>query len=117
MGAPVRRGGGGPRAAVPLGPEFLSAVPTVTELAAACTVPTCLGFWKSGYAVSYGYGSAVALTALLYPPTTGLARAHGWALAFYGLRLNAFLLYRNLFLPESVPLGLGTDLLSSRCRE
>ena len=33
-----------------------AALPT---LAAACAVPTCLGFWKREYGVSYGYGLSI----------------------------------------------------------
>ena len=42
-----------------------AALPSVPALAVAALLPTCLGFWKTGYAVSYGYGGAIALSALL----------------------------------------------------
>ncbi|GMH91116.1 hypothetical protein TrVE_jg5047 [Triparma verrucosa] len=79
-----------------------STIPTALKLFAASALPTCLGFWKTGYAVSYGYGGAVAAAALLYPSAGCLSNLHKIALVFYGLRLNAFLLYRNVFLPEDV---------------
>ncbi len=63
-------------------------------------LPPFLGFYKSEYTVSLGYGSAVALTAasLLrqFPPTSPLPVFHAGALIFYGLRLNAFLILRNI---------------------
>ena len=37
-----------------------AALPT---LAAACAVPTCLGFYKREYGVSYGYGLSIAAAA------------------------------------------------------
>ena len=80
-----------------------NALPSQAALAAASLVPTCLGLWKTGYAVSYGYGGAMAAAALLYlPQATGVAKWHALACAFYGIRLNAFLLYRELFLPPEV---------------
>ena len=80
------------------------ALPSLPALAAASALPTCLGFWKTGYAVSYGYGGAMAAAAALtlsagpHP----LAKAHAAALLFYGVRLNLFLLYRELALPVEV---------------
>ena len=62
------------------------ALPSFPALAAASILPTALGFWKTGYAVSYGYGRAVAATALLYlPHTAGIAKLHALVLAFYGI--------------------------------
>lgn len=81
-----------------------AALPSLPSLAAASILPTCLGFWKTGYAVSYGYGGAMlaagALTLRCSVPA--LAQAHALALVFYGLRLNLFLLYRELALPEEI---------------
>eukprot|EP00466_Bigelowiella_natans_P015473 jgi/Bigna1/91520/estExt_fgenesh1_pg.C_1040021 len=69
---------------------------------AGCTLPTCLGFWRSEYGVSYGYGGAMLATALQILPlaTTPLAKAHALAVAIYGLRLVIFLLGRELFIPR-----------------
>ena len=80
------------------------ALPAVPALVTASVVPTALGFWKSGYAVSYGYGAAMAAAGLLtLRSNVGvLAAAHASALCFYGVRLVAFLLYRELCLPEAV---------------
>ena len=79
-------------------------LPSVPALAAASFIPTCLGFWKTGYAVSYGYGGAMLASCLLMLESgvSGIARLHAFALGFYGLRLNLFLLYRELTLPVEV---------------
>merc|ERR1712032_1571013 len=78
-------------------------LPSPAVVAAACTLPTCTGFWKTGYAVSYGYGGAMlASGALTLPHATGLAKAHALIIALYGIRLILFLLYREVSLPEAV---------------
>jgi len=73
------------------------------ELCAACTLPTCLGFWRSEYGVSYGYGGALAISGVLlqrdpmsFVPAAVMAQA--LCLLLYGARLNLFLLYREVFL-------------------
>lgn len=74
-------------------------------MAAAAAVPTCLGLWRTGYTVSYGYGGAMlasGATMLFCGELSLLAKAHAAALVFYGVRLNLFLLYRELTLPEAV---------------
>lgn len=131
------------------------ALPTVRTLAVACLLPTLLGYYKSEYGVSYGYGTAVAAASYLvlsslaaaaglplFPallpalrdsvtlarPLTrtslsfhlagvkaslqttvrnlgtllpaSLPAFHATSVLFYGLRLDAFLLYRELFLPR-----------------
>ena len=72
--------------------------PSAGSLAAASMLPALLGFWKSEYGVSYAYGTATFLSGILVLPsaTTRIATAHAACLALYGLRLNAFLLYREL---------------------
>ena len=71
-------------------------LPTVPELALAAGVPTALGLWRTGFAVSYGYGGAIAASAYLYlQKTSGVAKLHATALAFYGIRLCAYLLLRG----------------------
>lgn len=96
--------------ALPL-PAALVALPLSQKIALSCFLPTCLGFWRSEYGVSYAYGSATALTsfwiyqaliqpaALLKNPSSlvPLATWHAGALMFYGIRLCSFLLYRELF--------------------
>ena len=64
-------------------------------------LPPCLGFYKSEYTVSYGYGFATALTALSILRRSGPANGngllpfHAGALIFYGFRLNLFLFVRT----------------------
>ena len=72
-----------------------AALPT---LAAACAVPTCLGFYKREYGVSYAYGLSIAAAAglVLRSEPTGIARAHALVHVLYGVRLCAFLLWREL---------------------
>ena len=72
-----------------------AALPT---LAAACALPTCLGFYKREYGVSYGYGISIAAAAglVLRSEPTGIARAHALVHVCYGVRLCAFLLWREL---------------------
>ena len=63
-------------------------------------LPTCLGFWKSEYTVSYGYGFGTALSALSILRRAGSVNAlvplHAAVLMFYGFRLNLFLFVRTL---------------------
>ena len=96
-----------PRIASPNFPRarvaVVAALPSCASVATACVVPTCLGLWKNGYSVSYGYGGAMlAVGAMTLPHTTGLAALHSAAYIGYGLRLILFLLYRELSLPASV---------------
>lgn len=76
---------------------------SVPRIAAACSVPTLMGYWKSEYGVSYAYGSAMLTTGVIVfasSPVTPLARAHAACIAMYGLRLNLFLLWRELSIPR-----------------
>jgi len=94
--APMLRSGSrlGVRGAVPK----MVALPTLPEVAAVCTLPTCLGFWKSEYGVSYAYGAATAIMGalVLRAASTSVAAMHAAALLMFGLRLNSFLLWREL---------------------
>lgn len=78
-------------------------LPSIQAIAISCLVPTSLGYIRYEYGVSYGYGSSVAILAALilrqlsYGST---AYWHAWALIFYGIRLNLFLLYRELYIPR-----------------
>ena len=77
------------------------ALPSTAALLTASFLPTALGLWKTGYAVSYGYGGAMLVAAALYlrnAAAVSVAKWHALALLFYGLRLNLFLLYRELAL-------------------
>jgi steroid 5-alpha reductase family enzyme len=81
----------------------VAVLPSIATIAGVCIASTCLGFWKNAYTVSYAYGAAMAIGAyLMLPYTSGLATAHAAAFIFYGVRLNVFLLYRELSLPESI---------------
>lgn len=83
--------------AIPLRPVLL-----------ACFLPPLLGFYQQEYGVSYGYGLAVASAAALalrhrLSVGGGLSGASVWhagALVFYGVRLSAFLLYREATMPR-----------------
>jgi hypothetical protein len=44
-------------------------LPAIGLCAAACTIPTMLGFYRSEYGVSYAYGTAMALSGLLMLPS------------------------------------------------
>lgn len=97
VNAPLRMRGGVAAAAA------AAALPSIKILAAASMLPTSLGIWKTGYTVSYGYGGAVAACAALsLPALSGLAWWHAATLVFYGVRLNMFLLYRELVLPADI---------------
>jgi steroid 5-alpha reductase family enzyme len=83
------------------------ALPSAKTIIATTLLPTCIGFYKYEYGVSYAYGTATATTAFLVlrslltlPASafTTIAQIHAAAIIFYGLRLNVFLLYRELFL-------------------
>lgn len=50
-------------------------LPTTSSLVLACVLPTLLGFYKSEYGVSYGYGTAIAASSYLV--LSSLASASG----------------------------------------
>jgi len=87
---------------VPERSTALHSIASPLALVAACTLPTCLGFWKTEYGVSYAYGGAMALSGLMQlgAPLHLLAYAHAACLVLYGVRLNLFLLYRELRLEK-----------------
>jgi steroid 5-alpha reductase family enzyme len=81
----------------------LNALPSIQAIALSCLLPTCLGYIRYEYGVSYGYGSSVAFAAALMLRQLSygsLAYWHALALIFYGIRLNIFLLYRELYVPR-----------------
>jgi steroid 5-alpha reductase family enzyme len=102
--AAMAQGAPKPSLAAPRSRMLHASLPAVSSLVAASTLPTMLGFWKSEYGVSYAYGSAMALSGGLYIRTacTPLAIAHAACLVLYGVRLNCFLLHRELFIPRFV---------------
>jgi len=87
-----------------------AANPSLKVVALVCLIPSLLGYYKSEYGVSYAYGTATASVAYLVlqtlsptsvlPVPSTIAALHAAAVFFYGLRLNAFLLYRELFVPR-----------------
>lgn len=102
--ATVAQGVPKPTLAVSRSSMIHASLPAVGSVVAASTVPTLLGFWKSEYGVSFAYGSAMALCGVLYlrMACTPLAIAHAACLVLYGVRLNGFLLHRELFIPRFV---------------
>ena len=86
------------------------APPSLKAVALACLIPTLIGYYKSEYGVSYAYGTAVATVAYLIlralpvssvlPVPTAIAACHASAVFFYGIRLNLFLMYREIFVPR-----------------
>jgi len=89
-------------AAVALPAGLLSA-PLPISICAACLLPTTIGYYRSEYGVSYGYGMAVGISAIILlrhasTPANLPAAAvwHAFALAFYGARLCVFLAYREI---------------------
>lgn len=97
-------------AKVPRGPNAspvttTMALPSPAMYTALCVLPTCLGFWKSEYGVSYAYGGSLALIAthalfIGEPLTSTVAKAHAILLLCYGVRLCLFLLFRELTVPR-----------------
>lgn len=89
-------------AASPRVAPIIAALPTLPVLAAACTVPTCLGFWKTEYGVSYAYGAATGICGglALRAAQNPVAQIHAAAVCFYGLRLSVFLAWRELNIPR-----------------
>lgn len=94
-----------------------TAVPTSTAIHAVnpelltCFLPPTMGFLKSEWTVSYGYGFATAFSALSLllrqQPQQHLTitTLHAAALIFYGFRLNAFLFLRNRLSPGYREIG------------
>ena len=68
------------------------------EVAVACTLPTCLGYWKREWGVSYAYGTAMAWSAavVLSRELSPLAKWHAFIHFAYGVRLVAFLGIREM---------------------
>jgi len=74
-------------------------------------IPPAMGFLKSEWTVSYGYGLATALSAsslLLKQQQTSIVTLQAAALIFYGFRLNLFLFIRNRL--SSTYRDIGTEI-------
>ena len=80
----------------------MAALPALPVVAAACTLPTCVGFWKTEYGVSYAYGAATAICGALamWTAPNPIAQAHSAAVCMYGVRLSIFLLWREIRVPQ-----------------
>mmetsp|Transcript_77200 Transcript_77200/g.221912 ORF Transcript_77200/g.221912 Transcript_77200/m.221912 type:complete len:345 (-) Transcript_77200:536-1570(-) len=89
-------------------PAVVAAMGTIPGMWAICIVPTMLGLIKAEYAVSYGYGWAMAglgLATLLNAPIVAtpslcfgldmITRQHALLYVLFGLRLNSFLAFRS----------------------
>jgi hypothetical protein len=75
------------------------------KIALACFIPTLLGYYRREYGVSYAYGLATSISALLLlfktPHSLGtIPVLHASGIAFYGIRLAVFLAYRQTFIPK-----------------
>jgi len=72
-------------------------------------LPPAMGFLKSEWTVSYGYGFATAFSALSLllkqKQQLSITTLHAAALVFYGFRLNAFLYLRNRLSPRYREIG------------
>jgi len=84
----------------------ISAV-SVGQYAMASLLPASLGLWRTGYAVSYGYGGAMLSTGLLHLLSNAgnlskLQQCHVALYALYGMRLVGFLLHREIKLPVEI---------------
>jgi len=86
-----------------------AALPAIGQFAAASFLPTCLGLWRTGYAVSYGYGASMLLSGLLQLLAfRGTIQAslslqlHSALYIFYGVRLCLFLLHREIRFPVEI---------------
>lgn len=69
----------------------------------ASFLPPAMGYIKSEWTVSYGYGFATAFSAislLMKQQHPMISTLHAASLVFYGLRLNAFLFLRNRLSPR-----------------
>lgn len=111
----VQLSAAGSNAAAEVVTKIMYVPPSLRSIALACLVPSCLGYYKSEYGVSYGYGIAIAALAdIIYksvdrnygftPPTfwPGItaAKTHTSVYTFYGWRLCVFLLGRESFVPR-----------------
>jgi len=86
-----------------------TAINAVSPQLLTSIIPPAMGFFKSEWAVSYGYGFATALSALSLllkqQQSLTIATVHAAALVFYGFRLNAYLFLRNRLSPRYREIG------------
>jgi len=79
-------------------------LPTIPRLALVCLIPTLLGYYKSEYGVSYGYGTSIAVSSYLI--LSSIANAAGLPL-FPGM--GEFLSFRT-FQTAGILTSLSTTL-------
>jgi len=79
-------------------------LPTIPRLALVCLLPTLLGYYKSEYGVSYGYGTAVAASSYLI--LSSIANAAGLPL-LPGIKESMSF---AAFQPAGILASLGTTL-------
>eukprot|EP00531_Pseudo-nitzschia_arenysensis_P015248 CAMPEP_0116156416 /NCGR_PEP_ID=MMETSP0329-20121206/22821_1 /TAXON_ID=697910 /ORGANISM="Pseudo-nitzschia arenysensis, Strain B593" /LENGTH=359 /DNA_ID=CAMNT_0003653499 /DNA_START=61 /DNA_END=1140 /DNA_ORIENTATION=+ len=80
------------------GASTSTAMNAVSPEVLACFLAPAMGFLKTEWTVSYGYGFATAfssLALLLRQQNSALTTLHAASMVFYGLRLNAFLYLRT----------------------
>jgi steroid 5-alpha reductase family enzyme len=86
-----------------------TAINAVNPELLTCLIPPAMGFLKSEWTVSYGYGFATALSALSLllkqQQSLSITTLHAAALVFYGFRLNVFLFLRNRLSPRYRAIG------------
>lgn len=78
-------------------------LPSIGSLSVAAFLPCCVGFWRVGYAVSFGYGGAMLASGALQLMATvakgasssAIVAAHSSLYIFYGFRLCLFLYLRS----------------------
>mmetsp|Transcript_27294 Transcript_27294/g.31156 ORF Transcript_27294/g.31156 Transcript_27294/m.31156 type:complete len:346 (+) Transcript_27294:246-1283(+) len=87
----------------------MTALPSIGQFAAASFFSGCLGLWRTGYAVSYGYGGAMLASGLLQlsalrigAPSQTTLQLHAAIYILYGIRLCGFLLNREIRLPVEI---------------
>jgi steroid 5-alpha reductase family enzyme len=87
-----------------------AALPGLGSFAAAAFLSSCSGLWRTGYAVSYGYGGVMLSSGLiqLFAAAGKTSRAalplqlHAALYVLYGVRLCWFLLHREIALPVEI---------------
>lgn len=90
-----------------------TAINAVNPELLTCFLSPAMGFFKTEWTVSYGYGFATAFSALSLllrqEQESTIATVHAAALVFYGFRLNVFLFLRNRLSPTYREIGRKID--------
>eukprot|EP00977_Amphora_coffeiformis_P008362 scaffold1893_cov220-Amphora_coffeaeformis.AAC.7 len=93
----------GPTPTPRVGGDATRPLQAVSIEVATCLLPTCGGYFSREFGVSYAYGAATSLTAWFVLKRKILTATnpskwvvwHAAAVVFYGIRLSAFLFYRQ----------------------